>query len=272
MLLSRGESPVAGHRIRLVPMRLTVIGKSPAWSDAGGACSGYLVAEGKASILLDCGNGVFGKLRQLVDYREVDAVVITHLHGDHLLDLVPFSYALTLGPGSGERADRPRLLAPRGSGEFFRRLGATWGDEDLIGHAFALEEYEPRSEHEVGGVALRTHPVPHVSLTQAIELTSPSGGRIVVGADGCYSQELIAAASGADLLVAEATLPDPDSTQQVHMSAEEAGRLAAVAGVGRLVLTHISDELDLDRAVERARSGFAGSVEVAREGLEIDVG
>ena len=70
-------------------MRLTVLGKSPSWQDAGGACSGYLLQEGETTVLLDCGNGVFGKLRQRVDYVDVDAVVLSHLHADHFLDLVP---------------------------------------------------------------------------------------------------------------------------------------------------------------------------------------
>ena len=76
-------------------MRLTVLGKSPSWQDAGGACSGYLIQEGADSLLLDCGNGVFGKLRQHIDYVDLDAVLISHLHADHFLDLIPYSYALT---------------------------------------------------------------------------------------------------------------------------------------------------------------------------------
>jgi ribonuclease BN (tRNA processing enzyme) len=79
-------------------MRLTVLGKSPSWQDAGGACSGYLLEEDGTFILLDCGNGVFGKLREHIDYVDVDAVVISHLHADHFLDLVPYSYALTYAP------------------------------------------------------------------------------------------------------------------------------------------------------------------------------
>ena len=179
-------------------MRLTILGKSPAWADAGGACSGYLVEDGETAIVLDCGNGVFGKLRSRIDYREVDAVVVSHLHGDHLLDLVPFAYALTLGPGAAERAgaEGPGLLAPAGAEAFFRRLTGTWEDEELILDAFALAEYEPGAELGVAGIGIRAHPVPHIGPTHAIELTEPAGGRIVFGADGRYSEELIAAALG----------------------------------------------------------------------------
>src|SRR5688500_5362311 len=120
-------------------MRVTVLGKSPSWQDANGACSGYLVQEGATSLLLDCGNGVFGKLRGQLDYVSVDAVVLTHLHADHFLDLVPFSYALTYGPRSeDERRARPVLHAPPGARDCFRSVVGSWGSEDLIENAFDL--------------------------------------------------------------------------------------------------------------------------------------
>src|ERR671931_1700714 len=129
-------------------MRLTVLGKSPSWQDAGGACSGYLVQDGDTAVLIDCGNGVFSKLRLACDYVDVDAVLISHLHADHFLDLIPFAYALTYAPrqqpvpvagypGTDNPA-RPRLIAPGGARECFRRVVGAWGDEDLVESAFAL--------------------------------------------------------------------------------------------------------------------------------------
>src|ERR671938_1206608 len=113
-------------------MRLTVLGKSPSWQDAGGACSGYLVQEDGTTVLVDCGNGVFAKLRERIDYVDVDAVVLSHLHADHFLDLVPFAYALTyaprqqpvpvyLWPGTDDPA-KPALHAPKGAHAVFRRV------------------------------------------------------------------------------------------------------------------------------------------------------
>ncbi|MGI8660237.1 MAG: MBL fold metallo-hydrolase, partial [Thermoleophilaceae bacterium] len=113
-------------------MKVTVLGKSPSWQDAGGACSGYLLQEDDVSVLLDCGNGVFSKLRQFVDYTEVDAVLLSHLHADHFLDLVPYSYALTYAPRQqpvpvppwpgDEKPARPRLISPPWGGVFFLRV------------------------------------------------------------------------------------------------------------------------------------------------------
>ena len=90
-------------------MRVTVLGKSPSWQDAAGACSGYLVQEQGYTLLLDCGNGVFAKLRETIDYLAVDAILVSHLHADHFFDVVPFSYALRFGPRTA--AVRPQLYA-----------------------------------------------------------------------------------------------------------------------------------------------------------------
>ena len=131
-------------------MRLTVLGKSPSWQDAGGACSGYLIEDGDTAVVVDCGNGVFSKLRRFRDYTRVDAVVISHLHADHFLDLVPFAYALTYAPrqqpvpvdrwpGTDQPA-RPLMLAPTGAKETFRRVVGAWGHEALIETAFQSTE------------------------------------------------------------------------------------------------------------------------------------
>lgn len=254
-------------------MRLTVLGKSPAWTDRGGACSGYLVEEGETAFLLECGNGVFGKLRARRDYRDVSAAVISHLDADHLLDLVPFAYALTVGPDR-DLGRRLTIHAPLGADEFLRRLVSCWDGPSLIDRAFDVREYEPVSEFEIGPVRLRTHPVKHFGPTHAIELIAPSGRRIVFGADGRVSDELVEAARGAEVLIAEATLAEPDPAppgEQGHMSAGEAGAVARRAGVGRLVLTHISDELDLQGSRDRAAEAFGGPAEVAAEGAVYDV-
>ncbi len=252
-----------------------MLGKSPAYTDAGGACSSYLLEQGERAALVDCGNGAFAKLRARRDYAAVEAIVISHLHGDHLLDLAPFAYARLVGPRAPLPGPAPRLHVPAGGRELLARLAAVWDGPELFERAFAISEYEPRSELELAGVTARTHPVPHYGPTHAIELIAPGGGRIVYGADGRRSTELAEAARGADVLIAEATLPEPDAgppAERGHMAAEEAGALAREAGAGRLVLTHISDELDLERARARAAAEFGGPVDVAAEGDVYEVG
>jgi ribonuclease BN (tRNA processing enzyme) len=260
-------------------MRVTVLGKSPSWQDAGGACSGYLIEEGVTAVLMDCGNGVFSKLRRFVDYVDVDAVVISHLHADHFLDLVPFSYALTyaprqqpvpvqIWPGTDNPA-HPELYAPTGARETFRRVVGAWGNEDLIENAFDLREYEPTDTVEVGPLRFTFAEVPHFVHTCAIQVTSSlnGGGRLVYGADSAPASELIDFATGADVLMIEATLPRPEREgMRGHLTPGEAGEHGARAGVRRLVLTHMSDELDPDWARQEAEQSFGGPVDLAQEG------
>jgi len=264
-------------------MRITVLGKSPSWEDAGGACSGYLVSDGETALLLDCGNGVFAKLRQQIDYVDVDAILISHLHADHILDLVPYAYALTYAPrqqpvpvggypGTDNPA-RPRLIAPTGARECFRRLTGSWGSEDLIENAFALEEYNASSTVEVGPLRARFREVPHFTTTYAIDFSSDNGsGRFTYGADCRPGEELVEIARDTDLLLVEATLPRPERTgERGHMTPGEAGDHARRAGAKRVVLTHISDELDADWAREEGSKAYGAEVEVAREGGTYEV-
>ncbi len=264
-------------------MRLTVLGKSPSWQDAGGACSGYLVEEGDTRVLVDCGNGVFAKLREHVDYVDVDAVVISHLHADHFLDLVPYSYALTYAPrqqpvpvppwpGTDDPA-KPDLHVPPGGTAVFRRVVGAWGNEDLIENAFHMREYEASSRLEIGDVVITFRAVPHYVETYALCVSAKGGtGRLVYGADTSPTDALKDFAKDADLLVIEATLPRPERTGvRGHLTPGEAGEHAHEAGVDRVLLTHISDELDATWARDEARRTFSGRVDMASEGVVVEI-
>lgn len=263
-------------------MRFTVLGKSPAWQDADGACSGYLVTEGDTTVMLDCGNGAFGKLRKYCDYVDVDAIVISHLHADHFADLIPFGFALRFAPrqqpvpidpwpGTDNPA-RPKLYGPPGSNRFLEDLDATWSLGRHFEQAFESQEYDPAEKLEVGPLTISFREVPHYITTFAMDVAGPDGGRLTYGADCCPNDALVEFATGTDLLIAESTLPRPERTGiRGHMTPREAGEHAEQAGARELVLTHISDELDPEWAVAEAREVYGGPVRVAFEGLEIEV-
>ena len=264
-------------------MRLTVLGKSPSWQDADGACSGYLIEEDGTSVVLDCGNGVFSKLRRYRDYTKVDAVVISHLHADHFIDLVPYSYALTYAPrqqplpvdrwpGTDEPA-RPKLYAPIGARDVFRRVVGAWGNDDLVENAFDLVEYEVTSELEIGPFQVSFQEVPHFTETFAMCIESTDGGgKIAYGADSSPTEELTDLARDCDLLLVEATLPRPERTgMRGHLTPREAGEHARAAGAKRVVITHFSDELGDAWMETEATAGFGAPIEVAREGAVFEV-
>jgi ribonuclease BN (tRNA processing enzyme) len=257
-------------------VQVTVLGKSPSWQDAAGACSGYLAQEQGVSVLLDCGNGVFSKLRRICDYVDVDAVVITHMHADHFLDLVPFSYALRYAPrqqpvpvagwpGTDDPA-RPRLYLPAGGGEVLRRVVSCWGNEDLVDAAFDVHEYAVDDVMPLGPWTVRFCEVPHYVATFAVELASDAA-RFTYGADCRPNDELVSFARDTDLLLIEATLPRPERDgMRGHLTAREAGEHGRGARAQRLVLTHYSDELDPEITRSEGADGFGGPVELAAEG------
>ena len=249
-------------------MRLTILGKSPSWQDRDGACSGYHVEVDGGRFLIDCGNGVFGKLRRHGDYERIDAVLLSHLHADHMLDLVPFAYALTYGPQL--RDQRPRLHAPPGAQAALRRLCGAWGSETLIENAFELIEYDPAAELELCGLRTRFALVPHYVPSYAASFDG-GGGRLVFSADCGPNDALVELARGAELLLNEATLASPDLEDRAHMTAAEAGEMGSRAGVARLLLTHFSDLLDPAGVRAAGEQAFGGPVSLAVEGESHEV-
>ena len=255
-------------------MRLEVLGKSPAWTDSGGACSGYLVREGATALLLDCGNGVFGKLRARIDPFAVDAVVLTHLHADHVVDILPFAYALRYSPHERRPGALP-LYVPPGSHGRLRTMIGSWGPEDLLDAAFDVYEYDPAAVLEVGALALRFCEVPHYTRTWAVELRAGAASpapRVVYGADCAPNDALVEFARNADVLLVEATLTEPETDgERGHLTPAEAGALAARAGARRVVVTHYTDMLDAGWVASEAARGLGRAVELAVEGAAYEV-
>jgi ribonuclease BN (tRNA processing enzyme) len=241
--------------------------------DADGANSGYLVTEDGFTLLLDCGSGVFAKLRTVCEPTAVDAVLITHMHADHFADLLPYAHALAY-PYSGS-GSRPRLLLPPGGRHLLAQLGELFGMGYPVEGAFEAEEYDPDQSVAVGPFTVRHQEVPHYVRTWACELREQGGKRFTFGADCAPNDELVEFARGTDLLMLEATEDKvpyvaPDDVRG-HMTAREAGELARRAQAKRLVLTHFSDLLDSEGVTREGETGFGAHLERAHEGARFAV-
>jgi ribonuclease BN (tRNA processing enzyme) len=256
-----------------VAVEITVLGKSPAMPDAGGAGSGYLVTEDGFTLLLECGTGVFAQLRTLCEPAAVDAVLITHMHVDHFIDLLPYGHALAYPYRDSGR--RPRLLLPPAAREQLLRIADLLGMGYPLDRVFELEEYDPDAAAVVGPFTVRHREVPHYIRTWACELSNRQGGRFTFGADCGPNQALVEFARGTDLLMLEATeavVPDvAEGDVRGHMTAREAGEMARRAEAKRLVLTHFSDLLDAQAVIREGEAGFDGPVEPAQAGARFTV-
>lgn len=249
-----------------------MLGKSPAWADAGGACSGYLVEHDDFRLLMDCGTGVFGELRRHCDYGAVDAVLLSHLHPDHCVDLVPYAHALTIARGAPERIHLPLHTGPGTSGRL-REIVGVLVDTELVDAAFAVTEYTVRTPWRIGPFTVCAAAVPHYIEAWALDLRDDSGSRFTFSADCGPNDALVTLARDTPLLLIEATLPEatlPEPAQSEprgHLTAREAGEIGARARARRLLLTHYSDEVDGERLRREAAGAFGGDVELAEAGV-----
>ncbi len=258
-------------------MSLTVIGCSAAAPRMGGACSSYLVGFGETRMLLDCGPASLSFLRQHLNPRNLDAVVLSHFHADHTLDLIPLRYLLKYGPPeAADRHGRERklpLYVPPGGWDFLQGLSAGLAGDGgpEFWSPFAVIEYDPDRDLEIGGVGIVFAPTRHYLPCYAMRISPAETDEpvIVYGADTAPSASVIALAGDADLLILEATLPTPETNEPMgHLTPRQAGELAEEAGgVTHLVLTHYWGNIPPDVMAMEAETAFTnGTVSVATEG------
>jgi ribonuclease BN (tRNA processing enzyme) len=233
-------------------MKLVVIGCSPAWHNPDGAESGYLV-EDEQRLLLDCGPGVFARLRKRDAWPRVDAIAITHFHLDHWGDLVPWTFGASFGPGRG--APRPELWLPPGGAETLRGFTSKLNADPLF-DAFSVREYKEGIPFTAAGFQIVALRVLHYDLL-AFGFRVSNGAKVLAySGDSGPSPALAALARDADLFVCEATLAQPEPAMRGHLTDGEALAAYRESGARRLLVVHRPDELSLDDELERARDGY----------------
>lgn len=250
-------------------MELTVLGSCGSYSapGGGGACSGYLIREGGTALWLDCGNGTFANLQRHLPIEDLTAVVVTHEHPDHCVDLFGLHVLLTYGP---LRYGPPRpgvpVLAPPGLKD---RLGTLVGGD--WGPALRWREVDDGDEVTVGDLALRFSRTQHPPPTLAVELSDRRGKRLVYTADTGPGWSVEAFGRHAHLVLSEATLHRSEEGRTQHLSARQAGAAARAAGARALMLTHLWPGLDPIGSLEDGSEAFGRPVRLAAPGVVVRV-
>ncbi|MBE1876648.1 MBL fold metallo-hydrolase [Myceligenerans pegani] len=269
-------------------MDLHPLGIMAGMPDGGRASSGYLVRDGGVTLQLDAGPGTALRIGAVSPGRLPDAVAITHLHSDHVYDLLPLGKLVLRGRlrradesaelEIDESVPRTPLFVPRGGADVLGALAALFPvtTHPLLDRAFelafAVHEYEPGETVDVGHLTLRFELLRHAAPNCGIRVGSPQADLVYTGDTG-VTDALPALAEGAGVLLSECTLRESDRSGHGHLSSREAGRAASDAGVGELVLTHFTsaDPLELEWHRERAASEFGGPVRIADPGHRIPV-
>jgi ribonuclease BN (tRNA processing enzyme) len=258
-------------------MNLTVLGSGAAGGNSGSGCTSFLARSGQTQVLIDCGSGAVGELKRWIDVRTLDAVVISHMHLDHILDLVTLRAAFRYAPEPFE--ERIPLCLPPGGREILDGLAAPL---DLDHHSplffdqvFEVDEYNPIDSLQIGQIGIDFAPTQHPMPAWAMRIAQ-AGGEHWIGytSDTGPITNLGMFFRGVDTLICEATLLESTISpmERSHLTAAEAGRLASTCQAKKLVLTHFWEELGSERLLAAAAETFSGPIELAWPGLEITVG
>jgi ribonuclease BN (tRNA processing enzyme) len=229
------------------------------------SCSGYVVEGGDVLLLMDCGSGITRRLAELgVEWQRITHIAITHFHLDHFADIPTLLYAFRYGM-LPVRSAPLRIIGPVGTRALFDRLAATFGPW-VTAPVFpqAIDEIEPGTPMDLGGLALSAFKVPHTAESVAYSITR-GGRRVVYTGDTGVSPALGDWAKGCDLLVAECSLPEAMAIPE-HLTPEQVGELGRMAEPRMLALTHFYppvEQVDIEAAVRR---GYAGPLTLAHDG------
>jgi ribonuclease BN (tRNA processing enzyme) len=251
-------------------MRVHVVGSSGSFAGPESAASSYLLEHADADgrlwrVLMDLGSGAFGPLQKLIDPAELDAVIISHLHPDHYLDLT----GLEVFWAYHERDDLG-LLPIHGPAPLPDRLSAVLSREGPIPDGVDCAPFEyhvltDRRRFTIGPFDIETRAVRHPIEAYGFRIIA-GGATLAYSGDTDACQALDDLALGADLFLCEAGYIEgrDDRFTGVHLTGRRAGEAAARAGVGHLALTHIPAWTDPEVPLAEARAVHDGAITVVR--------
>ncbi|MGH3914224.1 MAG: MBL fold metallo-hydrolase [Pseudonocardiaceae bacterium] len=257
-------------------MLLTVLGCSGSVPGPESPASGYLIRAGATTVVLDLGNGTLGALQRYVDPFGLDALILSHLHPDHCADVSALTVYRRYHPQrpSGHRLalHGPSVLADRLAAAY-ATSAAERAETDLSDvydfRPFCVSGPDPV---RIGTLELRAALVDHPCEAYAVRV-SQADAVLVYSGDTGPCRALVELAGGADVLLAEASWPDQaNNPPGIHLSGREAGQIAAEAGVGRLLITHVPPWTDAEQMRAEAGAVFNGPVELVRAGADYEIG
>ena len=247
-------------------MRLTVIGCAGSFPGPESPASCYLVEHDGFLLLLDLGNGALGGLQRHVALTDIDAIVLSHLHADHCLDMCGLYVAQRYHP-EGPRSPIP-VWGPRGTPARMARA------YDLPEHPGMSGQFDfpvlESGEHVIGPFTVTAARVNHPVEAYGVRVAA-GGQAVVYSGDTGESEALIALARDADVALFEASCTESQPAPGVHLTAREAAAHAQAAGARILLLTHLVAWNDPQTTLTEGRPAFDGELMLASSGLVIDL-
>jgi len=248
-------------------MRLTVLGCAGSFPGPESACSAYLIEADGFRLLIDFGSGSLSALQRYAGIGAVDAILLTHLHCDHMLDACTYVVVRRYAPG-GPLPPLP-VYAPPGAAE---RISAAYSAEsEPVDDVYTFYGLQPGT-FPIGPFTVTADRVNHPIETYGVRVEH-NGRVLAYSSDTAPCEALVRLAQGADLFLCEASYLDGVANPpDLHLTGGEAGEAATKADVGTLLLTHLVTAWGSEAStVEAASAAFSGPVEVVRPGSRYDL-
>jgi ribonuclease BN (tRNA processing enzyme) len=244
-------------------MKVTVIGCWGGYPKAGEATSGYLFQNGDYNLLVDCGSAVLSNLQRYIDVENLNSLIISHYHYDHIADVGPLQYARLVKGRMRIQLMPLAIYGPFEDSHDFERL--TMKDVTTgLG-------YDEEDEFMLGPFGIKFCRTKHPVQSFAVKVYDESGCVVYTG-DSSYFEELAEFAKGADLIICECNLySGQDGSLLGHMNSRDAANIAEAAGANHLLLTHLPQYGNIHELEEDASRNFKGTVELAQEGWSITI-
>ncbi|RSD29297.1 MBL fold metallo-hydrolase [Mesobacillus subterraneus] len=244
-------------------MKLIIIGFWGGYPKVNEASTGYLLEHDGFRLMIDFGSGVLAKMQNFVQPEELDALILSHYHPDHVADIGVLQHARLIQGFLGKKSSQLPIYGHAQDQHEFAKL--TYKN---ITKGVA---YNPDQKLEAGPFTISFIPAVHPVPCYAMRIEA-GGKSLVYTADTSYKDDFISFASGADLLLSECNFyGNQDGKGAGHMNSYDNGKFAKAAGVKQLVLTHLPHYGELEQLVTEASSIFKGSITLAKEGLEITI-
>lgn len=248
-------------------MNLTVLGCAGSYPGPDAAASGYLLripaGDAEIRIVMELGNGSLGVLQRYLDPRLIDAIMLSHMHPDHCMDMCGLFVASRYHPDGPYH--RIPVWAPVGAGDY---LATAYGGADgtAMHEQFDFNEWDQTHEVSLGPARITVTRVVHPVPAYAIRV-SAHGKTLVYSGDTGPTPKLGQFARGADVLLAEASFVERlDNPPDLHLTGADAARAADEADVDRLLLTHIPAWTDRDEVLRDAHSIRSTGIELVESG------
>ncbi|MBM7702658.1 MBL fold metallo-hydrolase [Metabacillus iocasae] len=239
-------------------MKVTVVGFWGGYPHRNEATSSYLVEHEGFKLLVDCGSGALAQLQNYIEPEDVDAMIISHYHHDHIADVGVFQYARLIQKHLGKALEVLPIYGHSHDKHGFERL-----THSGITQGFA---YDPNETLQIGPFSISFLQTKHPVTCYAMRIQA-GNETIVYTADSSYIEEFVPFSRDADFMICECNFyGNQDGSGAGHMTSVDAGKLAAQSNVKHLLLTHLPHYGNHQQLLTEARQHFQGEITIAKSG------